>query len=181
MIASAGGAFVAAMVLVLMSVTGSRLPGQTLTGSSVATTARVVSLDLGRARTLEAAGQDLAALKLYQAALRVVPRQPEALAYQGWILRQTGEADHSKALVDEGTVSIKAALTVDPRYADAHAFLGYVLWQDDHDAAGAVAQFRSFLADHPAAQMVSLTRSVVAQAFAAAGRPVPSPSSPAAP
>ena len=61
---------------------------------------------------------------------------------------------------------------------DARAFLGYILIQDAHDPVGASEQFRAFLADHPQAQMVSLTSDVVAQAFAAVGQPVPPPSSP---
>jgi hypothetical protein len=57
-------------------------------------------------------------------------------------------------------------------------FLGYILFQDAHDPVGATAQFRAFLADHPQAQMVTLTSDVVAQAFAAVGQPVPPASSP---
>ena len=56
--------------------------------------------------------------------------------------------------------------------------MAYILIQDAHDPVGASEQFRAFLADHPQAEMVALTRDVVAQAFAAVGQPVPPASSP---
>jgi hypothetical protein len=36
---------------------------------------------------LSSQGQDLDAIKLYDQVLKVDPRQPEALAYRGWLLR----------------------------------------------------------------------------------------------
>jgi tetratricopeptide (TPR) repeat protein len=134
--------------------------------------------DLTQARADANGGDELGAVRLYQQVLSADPRQPEALAYEGWDLRQAGEAGRDARLVSQGRADVEAALAASPRYPDAHAFLGYMLLQDDHDVAGAVTQFRAFLADHPPAEMVSLTAAVVAQAFAAEGQPVPPPSSP---
>jgi tetratricopeptide (TPR) repeat protein len=135
--------------------------------------------ELVQARVLATQGKDLDAIKLYDKVLAVEPRQPEALAYRGWLLRLAGVAGHDQALLAQGRASVGAAVAQDPSYPDARVFLGYILFQDAHDPVGATAQFRAFLADHPQAQMVSLTGDVVAQAFAALGQPVPPVSSPA--
>jgi hypothetical protein len=87
-------------------------------------------------------------------------------------------AGHDQALLAQGRASVGTAVAQDPGYPDAHVFLGYILFQDARDPVGASEQFRAFLADHPQAQMVALTRDVVAQAFAAVGQPVPPASSP---
>jgi tetratricopeptide (TPR) repeat protein len=155
-----------------------RLPGQTASGSVTLTDDQRLAQELVQARVLSAQGDDLDAIKLYDKVLAVEPRQPEALAYRGWLLRLAGAAGHDQALLAQGRASIEAAVTRDPNYPDARAFLGYSLFQDSHDPVGATAQFRAFLADHPQAQMVSLTSGVVAQAFAAVGQPVPPASSP---
>jgi tetratricopeptide (TPR) repeat protein len=142
------------------------------------TDAQRLAQELVQARVLSTQGNDLDAIKLYDKVLAVSPRQPEALAYRGWLLRLSGVAGHDQALLAQGRASVEAAVAQDPSYPDARVFLGYILFQDAHDPAGATAQFRAFLADHPQAQMVSLTSDVVAQAFAAIGQPVPPASSP---
>jgi hypothetical protein len=90
-------------------------------------------------------------------------------------------AGHDQVALAEGRASVADAVAQAPSYPDARAFLGYILFQDAGDPMGAVEQFRAFLNDHPQAQMVDLTRDVVAQAFSAVGQPVPPASSPPAP
>jgi tetratricopeptide (TPR) repeat protein len=171
--------FVAAAAGLVVTRATHRLPGQTASGSVTLTDDQRLAQELVQARVLATQGKDLDAIKLYDKVLAVEPRQPEALAYRGWLLRLAGVAGHDQALLAQGRASVGAAVAQDPSYPDARVFLGYILFQDAHDTVGATAQFRAFLADHPQAQMVSLTSNVVAQAFAAVGQPVPPVSSPA--
>ena len=170
--------FVAAATGLVVARATNRLPGQTASGSVTLTDDQRLAQELTQARTLSTQGNDLDAIKLYDKVLAVEPRQPEALAYRGWLLRLTGVAGHDQALLAQGRASVEAAVAQDPNYPDARVFLGYILFQDAHDPAGAAAQFRAFLADHPQAEMVSLTSGVVAQAFAAIGQAPPPASSP---
>ncbi len=170
--------FVAAAGGLLIARATNRLPGQTASGSVTLTDDQRLAQDLVQARVLATQGKDLDAIKLYDQVLAVEPRQPEALAYRGWLLRLAGVAGHDQALLAQGRASVGASVAQDPSYPDARVFLGYMLFQDTHDPVGATAQFRAFLADHPQAQMVSLTSDVVAQAFAAVGQPVPPASTP---
>ena len=171
---------VAAGALVVAGATH-RLPGQTSSGSVTLSDDQRLAQQLLQARVLAGQGKDLDAIKLYDQVLALAPRQPEALAYRGWLLRLAGVAAHDQSLVAQGRASVGAAVAIDPGYPDARAFLGFILFQDARDPVGASEQFRAFLADHPQAQMVALTRDVVAQAFAAVGQPVPPATSPSGP
>lgn len=159
-------------------------PAGTTSGQAAASTAgspparseQEMAEQMIRARTLVSSGQYAPALQLLDQVLQRQPNLPQALAYRGWVLRLTGVAAHRPGLVGQGRASVATAVAEDPSYPDARAFLGYILFQDDHDPAGAVAQFRAFLADDPPPEMVDLTHTVVAQAFAAVGQPVPAPS-----
>lgn len=170
--------FVAAAGALVIARATHRLPGQTASGTVTLSDDQRLAQQLLQARVLAGQGKDLDAVKLYDKVLAVAPHQPEALAYRGWLLRLTGVAAHDPALMAQGRASVASAVAQDPGYPDARAFLGYILYQDAHDPVGASEQFRVFLADHPQAQMVALTRDVVAQAFAAVGQPVPAASSP---
>ncbi|MGH9306867.1 MAG: tetratricopeptide repeat protein [Acidimicrobiales bacterium] len=150
-----------------------RLPGQTTSGSATLNPAQKVVQELAQGRRLAAANQDLQAIQAFSQALSIDPRQPEALAYRGWLERLAGVAGHNARVMAVGKESVQAAISADPNYPDAHAFMGYILLQDAKDPAGAVAQFRLFLADSPDPAMVSATRTVVAQAFEAVGLTVP--------
>lgn len=133
------------------------------------------------ARGLVASGQYARSLQLLDQVLQRQANQPQALAYRGWVLRLTGVAAHRAGLMQQGKASVALAVADDPTYPDARVFLGYILFQDDHDPADAVVQFRQFLADAPLPQMVDQTHAVVAQAFAAVGQPVPPASTAASP
>jgi tetratricopeptide (TPR) repeat protein len=170
--------FVAAAAGLVFTRATHRLPGQTASGSVTLADDQRLAQELVQARVLATQGKDLDAIKLYDKVLAVEPRQPEALAYRGWLLRLAGVAGHDQGLLAQGRASVGAAVARDPSYPDARVFLGYILFQDAHDPVGATAQFRAFLADHPQAQMVTLTSDVVARAFAAVGQPVPPASSP---
>jgi len=67
-----------------------RLPGQTASGSVTLADDQRLAQELVQARVLATQGKDLDAIKLYDKVLAVEPRQPEALAYRGWLLRLAG-------------------------------------------------------------------------------------------
>lgn len=165
--------------LASLAVAGALVAGLESSGHSAASTpvaagsAQQLAAQLLRARTLASGGQYAQSLKLLDQVLQGYPDQPQALAYRGWVLRLTGVAAHRPGLVQQGRASVAQAVEEDPSYPDARVFLGYMDLQDQHDPAAAVVQFRQFLADGPPPLMVDLTRSVVAQAFAAVGQPVP--------
>lgn len=156
-------------------------PAETTSGRATAATPgppaagseQEVAEEMVRAQRLVSSEQYAQALQLLDQVLRRQPDLPQALAYRGWILRLTGVAAHRPGLVRQGRASVAIAVAEDPSYPDARAFLGYMLFQDDHDPAGAVTQFRAFLADDPLPEMVDLTHTVVTQAFAAVGQAVP--------
>lgn len=126
-----------------------------------------------KARVLANQGQDVQALKLLSSVLRTDPNQPIALAYQGWLLRQAGEKDANPALINQGQRFLEQSVKVDPSYPDSRVFLGLILFQDRHDAKGAVAQFNAFLADNPSPSFIVATKSVIISAYQQAGMAVP--------
>ncbi len=157
-IALAAGAGVA-----LAKSVGSRSSGQEATGSlpSVNTT----SSQLQQAGDLLQQGKAVDAIKLYDKILKRDPKQPVALAYRGWLVRLAG-------LKAEGLGYVNRAVEADPSYPDAHFFKGMMLWEDNGDPAGAVAEFRLFLSNNPPQAMVGLVEDALKRASAEAGIPV---------
>ena len=121
---------------------------------------------MAQALQLESEGKAADALKIYDQLLRTDPRNVQALAYRGWLLKRAGLPDLAMAALDQ-------AVTIDPRYPDAHFFRGMVLYQDRKDPAGAVAEFRLFLSNNPPQEMVPMVEDVLRRALADAGQPVP--------
>ncbi|MDQ3642361.1 MAG: tetratricopeptide repeat protein, partial [Actinomycetota bacterium] len=111
-------------------------------------------------------GKAAEALKIYDELLKTDPRNVQALAYRGWLLKRAGLPDLAMASLDQ-------AVAVDPRFPDAHFFRGMVLYQDRGDPAGAVTEFRLFMANNPPPEMVPLVEDVLRRAMADAGQPVP--------
>ena len=127
-----------------------------------------------------AKGQYLDAVKVYEAVLNQDPRNPEALAYRGWILYLVGRSGGDQSLIDRGLASARAAETVDAGYADAHFFAGMIL-MSKNDPGGAAAEFRQALALNPPVAMVPQIQKVLQTADAAAAStttlPGPAPAS----
>jgi tetratricopeptide (TPR) repeat protein len=144
----------------LAGAVGSRRAGDSLTGSLPTT----VSDQLNEASQLIGEGKAVEAIKLYDKILKDDPEQPVALAYRGWIVRLAG-------LKDEGLSYVDRAVAADPSYPDAHFFRGMMLWEDKSDPAGAVGEFRLFLANRPPQAMVSLVEDALQRAAAEAGIP----------
>jgi len=168
-------AAVAGLSVVLFS--GGRGPGQPVTGSGPSTSTAGGTDRVAEALALENAGQAVDALKLYDEILKDEPNNVEALAYRGWLLKRAG-------LPDKAMESLDRAVALDPTYADAHFFRGMVLYQDRDDPAGAVVEFKAFLADNPPADFVGAVQEVLAKAEAAAeakASGAPSPTTTVAP
>lgn len=162
---------------------GERLPGDPATGSIEATgPSSGIARDLSRARQLIGEGKTLDAIKLYDGVLERDARQPEALAYRGWLLRLAGRASGNQELIDKGMEFIERAVAADPSYPDAHFFKGFVLYQDRNDPAAAVPELRAFLAANPPRGMVPVVEDLLRRALAdvaakggAAQPPAPAP------
>ena len=159
---------------------GDRLPGQTVTGSLPSAQPD----QLLQARQLIGEGKLLEAVQAYDGVLAKDPRNPEALAYKGWLLRLAGKAGGSGGqtgsadLINRAQQSIEAAVAADPSYPDAHFFLGMILYEDRDDPVKAITQFRLFMADQPPQDMVPLVESELRKAMQTArdrGLPDPGP------
>ncbi|HUZ43100.1 MAG TPA: hypothetical protein VMU63_01755 [Acidimicrobiales bacterium] len=158
--------------LLVYGSTGSRQVGQTVSGSVPLSPAQ----ELSAAQQAMAGGNDITALELFQAVLRVEPNQPEALAYSGWLLREAGDEQADTKLVSQGILAEEAAVQADPQYPDARYFLGVMLLDEAHDPAGAVTEFQAYLALHPPARDVKAVEPVLARAEAEAAAQPSSPS-----
>ena len=152
--ALAGGAVV--------TFSGQRDPGAPMTGSLPDTP----SGRMQQALQLESDGRAAEAIRIYDELLREDPRNVQALAYKGWLLKRAGLPDHAMAALDQ-------AVAIDPRFPDAHFFRGMVLYEDRRDPAAAVVEFRLFMANNPPQEMVPLVEDVLRRAMADAGQPVP--------
>jgi tetratricopeptide (TPR) repeat protein len=159
-----------AVVVVIAGLAGGAVAafsGQRQTGAPV--TGSLPDSPSGRmaqALQLETQGKPADALKIYDGLLKADPKNVQALAYRGWLLKRAGFPDLAMASLDQ-------AVEVDPRYPDAHFFRGMVLYQDRKDAAGAVTEFRAFLANNPPQEMVDLVTRELKAAMADAGQPGP--------
>ncbi|MBO0715254.1 MAG: hypothetical protein J2P59_10900, partial [Acidimicrobiales bacterium] len=118
-------------------------------------------------------GRDGAAFRLFATVLKEDPNQPEALAYEGWLLRLTGASRKEPGLGRQGLALVRRAIALDPSYPDAHLFLGVMLDEDAHDPADGVAQLRLFLADKPTTALVRRAAPVIDKVFADAHQAAP--------
>ncbi len=150
-----------------------RQPGQSATGSVSVPAAAQIRRQLNEASVLGTAGDVRDAVALYSSVLKEAPGNAEALAYQGWLIRLTGRSARDAATVKAADAELAKAVAADPRYASARAFEGIALIEDAHDVAGALAQFRAFLADHPTRSLLDALGPSMAKTFADAGAALP--------
>jgi tetratricopeptide (TPR) repeat protein len=160
--------------LLVASFAGQRSPGQTITGT-IPTLGPSVGAQLNEAQADLTAGKYLEAVKLFDAVIRQDPKNAEALAYRGWLLRLTGVAAKDASLVDRGLASVRAAEAADVNYPDAHFFAGEILLRDKNDPAGAVTEFRAFLGHNPPSAMVPQVQGELDAAVAQSGTPGSAP------
>ncbi|GAC1315440.1 MAG: hypothetical protein NVSMB12_11000 [Acidimicrobiales bacterium] len=155
--------FAAVAGTLVMHTAGQRLPGDNVSGSTP--TSPVAKL-LAQAQTQFQAQHLLDAVRTYDQVIALDPRNPEALAYKGWLLRLAGHQGNDQLLVDRGLTSIRAAEAAQPAYPDAHFFAGETLLRDKNDAAGAIAEFEHFLADNPPPEYAPLVQAELTSARA---------------
>ncbi len=177
---------VAGISVVLLA--GGREPGQPVTGSVPTDNARADADDVSgdpidnstaritEALSLESEGRAVDALKIYDEVLAGNPDNVEALAYRGWLLQRAG-------LPDKALESLDRAVALAPTFPDAHFFRGMVLYKDRDDPAGAVLEFKAFLANNPPPGFVAPVQKILeeaeqAAAAKAAGAPPPATPTP---
>lgn len=165
--------FVAAAALLAASLAGVRLPGESATGSVTLSSAQQEQEALDQAAILGSEGQIARAVQLYNEVLRVDPNQPNALTYEGWLVRLAGISSKDRAVLARGDASVARAVKVAPGYPDAHALMGVILYEDLAEPSAAVAQFRHALAVGASKNLVASVAPVAAKAFAAAKVPLP--------
>ena len=148
--------------VVMARAAGLRLPGQSASGNISQNSNDL----LVEARGLLAAGKAVDAIKIYDQVLQLQPDNPEALAYRGWLLYQTGDPD----LLGEGKQLIADAVAADPQYPDAHFFLGFAK-REDGDLQGALTEWDAYLALDPPADAAQAVRQSADQVRAQLGLP----------
>jgi tetratricopeptide (TPR) repeat protein len=160
-------------VILVVHFVQARQPGQASSGSVSVSQAQLIEQQLQQAGTLNQEGSTKAALELYDKVLSEDPSNPAALAYAGFLQWNVGTTAHVASLTRVGRAEIQTALKDSPSYFQAHLFYGLVLENQDHNHAGAVAQFNDFLADAPPASELPQAAPLVSGAYKAAGVPLP--------
>lgn len=151
---------------------GPRLPGESVTGSVTMTPQQQVAQNVAEAETDESGGDAVDAVKLYESVLHQDPTDEQALAEVGWLEFEAGAQDKQGTLLSLGEGEEQEAERVDPGDFAPHLYLGSMLLAQG-DAAGAVAQYRQFLADHPPRAKVRAAEPFIIRAFSDADVAVP--------
>ncbi len=171
-----GGAslsFAGAVVLAVVLGSGTRLPGDTLSGNIVLSQQQTITRLLAQAATAENEGKVDQAVQAYQAVLAQSPKNEQALAQLGWIEFEAGSSAGQASLVSAGQAKVTEAVGLNPGDYAAHLYLGTILYLKDHEATAAVAQYSQFLADDPPTTVVDQAASTIRQVYQAAGTPLP--------
>lgn len=136
---------------------GTRLPGQAITGQVLP--AEAVAADLQAAAADTQKNDVVGALKEYGKVLHAEPRQVEALTGMGWLLAQTGQP----SLLQKGLTQLASAEQADPTYAPAHLYRGVGLLGEG-DYAGSVPELQWYLDHNPDPQLVPQVKKALSQA-----------------
>jgi hypothetical protein len=164
-----------AVGIVAAMLSGVRLPGQGETGGVVIPQSAQIAQDLARASALGSLGKVTQAIQLYDAVLKDVPNQPEALTYKGWLERLAGRAESAPGLVELGDAFLARAAKVAPRYADARGLYGIALLEDGggKSVPGALREFRAFVRTKNNSVVLVAQGATMAAAFSASHNAVP--------
>ena len=138
---------------------GSREPGEQLSGRDISTTAE----RLADAAELAGQGDVLEALKVYDEVLAENPEDVAALTYKGWLLRNVGTASKEPELTERGIALIEQATQIDPDYAEAWFFRGIIFLRDEDEPDKAVDALRLALAGDPIPEIESAARELLAE------------------
>ena len=166
-------AFGAALVVSVSLFATNRLPGQTATGSISLSQSQQVEESLTQAATFQNQGKLDQAAQLYQSVLEAEPNNEVALAQLGWLEFETGQQSDDRNVIDNGMAKLDRAVMLNPGDYAVRLYLGTVQLQYDDNAAGAVAQYRHFLADRPPATLVQQAAPEIRNAYQQAGLSVP--------
>lgn len=149
---------------------GTRLPGQEITGQSLGATS--VAADLQNAENAQAKNDVPGAVKEYQKVLLAEPDQVQALTGEGWLLAETGQP----SLLQQGLGLLARAEKVQPGYAPAHVYRGIALL-GERNYAGSIPELEWYLGHSPDPQLVSSVQRALAQAKSGAAAATASPGS----
>jgi tetratricopeptide (TPR) repeat protein len=159
-----GGIVVFALIAAFLLTTalGNRLPGQSVTGNAQ-------TIDAAQARITKATGlmnknDYFGALKEFDAAYKLDPKNALARAYTGWMVFLLRSAVDEKASVAKAQQLEDDAIALSPSFPDAHFFKGMVLLQGKQDPAGAAAEFEKFLQIVPTGPEADRVRALLQQA-----------------
>ena len=147
---------------------GTRLPGDNITGQTP--TSPAAKLDAEAQQQIQTS-DIVGAIKTFDAALKLDPKDAQALAYKGWLLRLAGSQAKNADLIDRGLASIRQAEAANPSFPDAHFFAGETLLRDKRDPRDAIVEFEQFLADAPTSSLAAEVRLELQSAQAALRRP----------
>lgn len=148
-------------------------PGQPSSGSTPESKAELIVAQLAEAAILNNDGEGKPALELYQKVLSEDPGDPVALAASGWLEWNYGVAARSAAVMQTGRSAEQKATRVAPTYYAGHLFLGLIIFNQDHNATGAIDQFTKFLGDSPPPAELSTYAAQVVPAYTQAKVPLP--------
>jgi cytochrome c-type biogenesis protein CcmH/NrfG len=129
-------------------------------------------------------GNDLSdAVKQYDAAARIDPKQPEPLVYGAWIralaAAQVADATTQKALVDDAMTRFNRAIQLNPRYPDSYVFRALTYERVLNDPKKAIPDFESYLKYAPAnAAMRSVVTGALSQAESTSAGATPTSTQP---
>lgn len=138
---------------------GTRLPGQTISGQALGAPAEAAALDA--AHSDENRNDVVDAVKQYQKVLASDPKQVEALSGEGWLLAETGQP----ALLKQGLSLLAQAEQVQPDYPAAHLYRGLALL-GEADYSDSVPELQWYLAHNPDPQLAPQVRKALDQAKA---------------
>lgn len=138
-------ALAASAGLAVAASSGTRLPGDNITGDIRETP----SGQLAQAAALAGQGEVTEALRIYDAVLAEDPENLEALSERGLLLVSLASASDRPTLAAQGRQSIEQALAVDPDNARALFYLGLALRLEGDDARAADAFSAALAADPP--------------------------------
>jgi cytochrome c-type biogenesis protein CcmH len=158
---------VGGVVWALAAFTGTRLPGEEISGKTL--TAPEVTSELLAANTDESKGNIVAAVSEYQKVLNSDQTNIEALTGEGWLLAQTGQP----ALLNKGLDMLVQAEKINPAYPAAHVYRGIALLGEG-DYTDAIPELQWYLDHQPAPNLkaevaAALTKAKAEQAAAASG------------
>ena len=156
----------------LASNTGTRLPGDTETGSVNLAVPQQAARELEQAAVYEQAGNDLQALKLFDEVLSLEPDNVAALSSAGWLEFEAGVLKADTKSLEKGETDEIHAVSLDAKQPIPHAYLGsmyFIEGQTDQ----AVIQYAQFIADNPTAADVTPFLPDMKKAFQEEKTPLP--------